>query len=85
MRKIQPEQRHQEKAPYDKDGLKAAPSVSGGVNATASGLPRTLNGPLCFYLTPVTGEASRIVREGGRRNAADFLCLSLFLKRGKGS
>lgn len=75
MRKIQQEYRHQEN-PYDKGG-KAAPCVSLWVKATASNLSRTLNGPPSFYLTPVTGEASLIVKEG-RRNAADFPCVFLF-------
>ena len=70
--------------PFDKGGLKAAPCVSLWVDATASGLLRTLNGPPRFYLTPVTGEASRIVKQG-RRNAGGFpLCLSLFFGRGEG-
>lgn len=70
--------------PSDKGGLNAAPCVSLWVNATAYNLLKTLKGPPSFYLTPVTGEASLIVKEGRRRNADDFLCVFLLFWRGKG-
>ena len=53
------------------------------VNATASGLPRTLYGPTRFHLSPVTGEASRIVKEG-RRNVGGFPLSFSFSERGEG-
>lgn len=71
------------KNPYDKGVLEAALCVPLCVNATSSGLPRTLYGPPRSYLSPVTREASRIVKEG-RRNAGGFPLSFSFSEDGEG-